>query len=131
MHLRHPSMSDTIEGNADGANEESEVLAHEHGSPADDELDLDGQEYEPEEYDGEDFPHDRECEEDEEDLEDEALMLEPNPPGLKEISNLGKFTVSTHKQDSGVEELRSDDLGKFWQYVLPMLPIFFPTPKPP
>jgi anaphase-promoting complex subunit 10 len=35
--------------------------------------------------------------------------------GLKEISNLGKFTVSSSKQGNGVDELRSDDLRLYWQ----------------
>ncbi|KAH7320068.1 anaphase-promoting complex, subunit 10-domain-containing protein [Stachybotrys elegans] len=35
--------------------------------------------------------------------------------GLKEISNLGRFTVSSHKPGNGVEELRSDDLKQYWQ----------------
>ena len=54
--------------------------------------------------------------------EDDADETEPPPPlqdpatmGLKEISNLGKFTVSSHKQGNGVEELRSDDLKQYWQ----------------
>lgn len=89
------------------------------GGPGDEDLDLEGQEYEAEEYEGEEFPEDGEDEDEE--LEDEGLVLDPHPPGLKEISNLGKFTVSTHKQDNGVEELRSDDLTKLWQYVPPLL----------
>lgn len=39
------------------------------------------------------------------------------PNGLKEISNLAKFIVSSHKQGCGIDELRSDDLKKYWQYV--------------
>lgn len=46
-----------------------------------------------------------------------APLADPATLGLKEISNLGKFTVSSHKQGSGVEELRSDDLKLYWQYV--------------
>ena len=42
-------------------------------------------------------------------------LLDPASLGLKEISNLGRFTVSSHKQGNGVEELRSDDLNLFWQ----------------
>ena len=35
--------------------------------------------------------------------------------GLKEISNLASWTVSTCKPGSGVDALRSDDLDQFWQ----------------
>lgn len=109
IHLRHPGMPDAP-GSTPGY-DESAVL----GGPGDEDLDLEGQEYEAEEYEGEEFPEDGEDEDEE--LDDEGLALDPHPPGLKEISNLGKFTVSTHKQDNGVEELRSDDLTKLWQYV--------------
>lgn len=54
--------------------------------------------------------------EDDEDIEDEPMpLVDPASIGLKEISNLGKFTVSSHKQGNGVEELRSDDLKLYWQ----------------
>ena len=46
-----------------------------------------------------------------------APLMDPTAMGLKEISNLGKFTVSSHKQGNGVEELRSDDLKQYWQYI--------------
>ncbi|KAL7798232.1 anaphase-promoting complex, subunit 10 domain-containing protein [Trichoderma ceciliae] len=42
-------------------------------------------------------------------------MMDPAVFGLKEISNLGKFTVSSHKPGNGVEQLRSDDLASYWQ----------------
>ncbi|KAL7822211.1 anaphase-promoting complex, subunit 10 domain-containing protein [Trichoderma gracile] len=42
-------------------------------------------------------------------------MMDPGVFGLKEISNLGKFTVSSHKPGNGVEQLRSDDLTSYWQ----------------
>lgn len=42
-------------------------------------------------------------------------MMDPAVFGLKEISNLGKFTVSSHKPGNGVEQLRSDDLTSYWQ----------------
>ncbi|QYS98346.1 DOC domain-containing protein [Trichoderma simmonsii] len=42
-------------------------------------------------------------------------MMDPVVFGLKEISNLGKFTVSSHKPGNGVEQLRSDDLTSYWQ----------------
>ena len=63
--------------------------------------------------------HEEEPEEEVEEEHDEhdpaAAMFDPTTMGLKEISNLGKFTVSTHKQGNGVEELRSDDLKQYWQ----------------
>ena len=54
-------------------------------------------------------------EDDEEDDHDATPLIDPATAGLKEISNLGKFTVSSHKSGNGVEELRSDDLKRFWQ----------------
>ncbi|KKA31168.1 hypothetical protein TD95_002281 [Thielaviopsis punctulata] len=46
---------------------------------------------------------------------DREAPFDPATLGLKEISNLGRFTVNSHKQGSGVDELRSDDLRLFWQ----------------
>lgn len=54
-------------------------------------------------------------EEDDEEEPGEEPLMDPTAIGLKEISNLGKFTVSSHKPGSGVEELRSDNLKLFWQ----------------
>ncbi|CAM1509137.1 Fc.00g028760.m01.CDS01 [Cosmosporella sp. VM-42] len=57
-------------------------------------------------------------EEEDHEVEEEheiAPLIDPATIGLKEISNLGKFTVSSHKPENGVEELRSDDLKRFWQ----------------
>lgn len=56
---------------------------------------------------------------DEEGDEDQEIvnLVDPATIGLKEISNLGRFTVSSHKPGNGVEELRSDDLKLYWQYV--------------
>lgn len=54
----------------------------------------------------------------EEEEEEEVPLVDPATLGLKEISNLGKFTVSSHKQGNGVDELRSDDLKLYWQYVV-------------
>lgn len=56
----------------------------------------------------------------EEEIPEEPLP-DPAEMGLKEISNLGRFTVSSHKHGSGVEELRSDDLTLYWQYGTPAL----------
>ncbi|ROT42415.1 APC10-domain-containing protein [Sodiomyces alkalinus F11] len=55
-----------------------------------------------------------EDEEEEQDV-DLALPADLSALGLKEISNLGKFTVSSHKPGNGVEELRSDDTDAYWQ----------------
>lgn len=60
-------------------------------------------------------------EEEEGDEEDAEVLLDPASMGLKEISNLGKFTVSSHKPGNGVQELRSDDLKLYWQYGLSIL----------
>ncbi|KAG6041952.1 hypothetical protein E4U41_000067 [Claviceps citrina] len=51
----------------------------------------------------------------EEEHEEAVNLVDPADIGLKEISNLGRFTVSSHKPGCGVEELRSDDLKLFWQ----------------
>lgn len=37
--------------------------------------------------------------------------------GLKEIGNLASWTVSSCKPGCGVEALRDEDTGQFWQYV--------------
>ncbi|SPO03839.1 uncharacterized protein DNG_06522 [Cephalotrichum gorgonifer] len=120
VHLRHPGMSGAAE-TPSGGHDESDILGNGRGSsPEDEDLDLEGQESEVGGYESGNYAHEREGDEDDEGLEDEededeGLVFDHHPPGLKEISNLGKFTVSTHKQDSGVEELRSEDLSKFWQ----------------
>lgn len=72
---------------------------------------------------GEDEEEDvgEEDEEVEEEDEDEILddPSQPNvpfpPPGLKEISSLASWTVSTAKPGSGVAALRSPSLAHFWQ----------------
>ncbi|TWU78886.1 anaphase promoting complex subunit doc1 [Metarhizium rileyi] len=51
----------------------------------------------------------------EEEPEEGANLADPAALGLKEISNLGRFTVSSHKPGNGVDELRSDDLKLYWQ----------------
>ncbi|KND94344.1 Anaphase-promoting complex subunit 10 [Tolypocladium ophioglossoides CBS 100239] len=53
--------------------------------------------------------------EDQAEDQEAAPLFDPATVGLKEISNLGKFTVSSHKPGSGVEELRGDDLKQYWQ----------------
>lgn len=41
--------------------------------------------------------------------------FDPASVGLKEISNLASFTVSSYKPGCGVKELRDDDAHLFWQ----------------
>ena len=49
-------------------------------------------------------------------IEDEPQDLTPfPPPGLKEISSLASWTVTTAKPGSGVAALRNPDLGQYWQ----------------
>jgi anaphase-promoting complex subunit 10 len=49
-------------------------------------------------------------------LEDHLLEDDPfPPPGLKEISSLASWTVSTAKPGNGVAALRSPDTSLFWQ----------------
>ncbi|GAB7359910.1 hypothetical protein MBLNU230_g7437t1 [Neophaeotheca triangularis] len=54
---------------------------------------------------------------DEDDVEDEGVEDQSPfpPPGLKEISSLASWTVSTAKPGNGVMALRSPDLAHFWQ----------------
>lgn len=72
----------------------------------------------PEQYEAEDTSVEEEEEQIEEEEDEEELaapLIDPATAGLKEISNLGKFTVSSHKPGNGVEELRNDDLKLYWQ----------------
>lgn len=41
--------------------------------------------------------------------------FDPSELGLREINNLAHFGVSSHKPGSGVKELLSEDLDKYWQ----------------
>lgn len=70
--------------------------------------------YEPEETSMEE-PVELEGEEEEVVEQEVVPLVDPSAIGLKEISNLGKFTVSSHKPGNGVNELRHDDLKLFWQ----------------
>ncbi|RGP75843.1 anaphase-promoting complex subunit 10 [Fusarium sporotrichioides] len=86
---------------------------------------LDQRSVSPEEYEDENSETEEEdVDEDDEDDEDGvdedqaqeiAPLFDPATAGLKEISNLARFTVSSHKPGNGVEELKSDDLKQFWQ----------------
>ncbi|KAJ4320463.1 hypothetical protein N0V84_005855 [Fusarium piperis] len=70
----------------------------------------------PEQYEAEDTSIEEEEEPaDDEDVEEVAHLIDPATAGLKEISNLARFTVSSHKPGNGVEELKSDDLKMYWQ----------------
>ena len=52
-----------------------------------------------------------------------VVPMDIDPPfdatalGLKEIANLASWTVSSCKPGCGVEALRDEDTGQFWQYV--------------
>lgn len=46
---------------------------------------------------------------------DGVPQFDPSAMGLKEISNLASFTVSSSKPGCGVKELRDDDVNQFWQ----------------
>ncbi|KAJ4154980.1 hypothetical protein LMH87_000250 [Akanthomyces muscarius] len=85
--------------------QQAEALAYE------DEV-MSQEQYEAEETSMEE-PVEEEGEEEEED--EQEVLVDPASIGLKEISNLGKFTVSSHKPGNGVQELRSDDLKLYWQ----------------
>ncbi|KAI1206170.1 anaphase-promoting complex, subunit 10-domain-containing protein [Annulohypoxylon truncatum] len=54
-------------------------------------------------------------EEDEEEGHEEDAPFDASAVGLKEISNLASFTVSSYKPGCGVKELRDDDVNQFWQ----------------
>lgn len=43
--------------------------------------------------------------------------FDPSVLGLKEIGNLASWTVSSSKPGCGVEALRDEDTGLFWQWV--------------
>ncbi|KAI0161330.1 anaphase-promoting complex, subunit 10-domain-containing protein [Xylariaceae sp. FL1272] len=52
------------------------------------------------------------------DVEEEGQEEPPfdaSAVGLKEISNLASFTVSSYKPGCGVKELRDDDVNQYWQ----------------
>ncbi|KAI0385504.1 anaphase-promoting complex, subunit 10-domain-containing protein [Hypomontagnella monticulosa] len=58
---------------------------------------------------------DEEQDEEDEDIQIEEPAFDPSAVGLKEISNLASFTVSSYKPGCGVKELRDDDVNQFWQ----------------
>jgi hypothetical protein len=88
-------------------------IAHAGGEAEDREdedatADEDGEEDEEPEDGGE--PEDEEVPE-----EEEEPAFDPASVGLKEISNLASFTVSSYKPGCGIKELRDDDVTQFWQ----------------
>jgi hypothetical protein len=87
-------------GGGPGENDEDHENADEEDENGDDEATGDEDHEEGEEEDGQD--------------EDEGAF-DPASVGLKEISNLASFTVSSYKPGSGVKELRDDDVHQFWQ----------------
>ncbi|KAI2631763.1 APC10-domain-containing protein [Xylaria nigripes] len=50
-----------------------------------------------------------------ENAEEEEQPFDASAIGLKEISNLASFTVSSYKPGCGVKELRDDDVNQYWQ----------------
>lgn len=86
-------------------------------------MEYDNQVLSPEHYDVEDTSIEEQVVEEEEvddDNEEAIHLVDPAAIGLKEISNLGRFTVSSHKPGNGVDELRNDDLKLYWQCVSPV-----------
>ncbi|KAI1481400.1 APC10-domain-containing protein [Daldinia eschscholtzii] len=77
-----------------------------------------------EDDEGEDEGHDfegiegndleQELDEEEEDRNEDPAF-DASLVGLKEISNLASFTVSSYKPGCGVKELRDDDVNHYWQ----------------
>ncbi|KAM5345722.1 hypothetical protein ACJ41O_011583 [Fusarium nematophilum] len=85
------------------------------GGAAEEEVDQDEDEaLSPEQYEAEDTSIEEE-EGPADDAQDVIPLIDPATAGLKEISNLARFTVSSHKPGNGVEELKSDDLKSYWQ----------------
>ncbi|KAI1275704.1 anaphase-promoting complex, subunit 10-domain-containing protein [Xylaria sp. FL0933] len=81
------------------------------------EVDVEGHEHHIEGGDG-DIEHDHEeseVEEVDDAEEDEEQPFDASAVGLKEISNLASFTVSSYKPGCGVKELRDDDVNQYWQ----------------
>ncbi|KAF4496899.1 anaphase-promoting complex subunit 10 [Fusarium agapanthi] len=105
------------------------TMAYNDGQAAEDDADQRTLSHSPEEYEdensiGEEEDDDADEDEDEDDekeaaehdqAHEAATLFDPATAGLKEISNLARFTVSSHKPGNGVEELKSDDLKLFWQ----------------
>lgn len=80
----------------------------------DDSDDIDNDEVGDENVDDAEVTGDEEVGE-EEDIGEEDPPFDPASVGLKEISNLASFTVSSYKPGCGVQALRDDDPHMFWQ----------------
>ncbi|EXL82955.1 anaphase-promoting complex subunit 10 [Fusarium oxysporum f. sp. conglutinans race 2 54008] len=102
------------------------TMAYNDDQAAEDDADQRTLSHSPEEYEDENSIGEEEDDDADEDEDDEeaaehdqaheaATLFDPATAGLKEISNLARFTVSSHKPGNGVEELKSDDLKLFWQ----------------
>ncbi len=59
--------------------------------------------------------HEEEQDEEDDEVLNEDPSLDPSSVGLKEISNLASFTVSSFKPGCGVKELLDNDFNQFWQ----------------
>ncbi|CAG7554868.1 unnamed protein product [Fusarium equiseti] len=102
----------SFNGTPAAADEEDSEVDQPSGSPEeheDENSSIEEEDAEEDEY------ADEEDDVDEEQAQDIAPLFDPATAGLKEISNLARFTVSSHKPGNGVEELKSDDLKQFWQ----------------
>lgn len=56
--------------------------------------------------------------EDEHDMDSiPSAPFNPIAMGLKEIGGLAHFRVSSYKPGNGVDELKNDDIDRYWQYV--------------
>ncbi|KAL3595157.1 hypothetical protein FPOAC2_09478 [Fusarium poae] len=97
-------VDDSFNGNITAEEEDAEV---DQQTVSAEEYEDDNSETEEEDEDGDDG--------DEDQAQEIAPLFDPATAGLKEISNLARFTVSSHKPGNGVEELKSDDLKQFWQ----------------
>lgn len=104
-HLR----LDNQEHGDDSELEEETDIAMSEGSIDDQGLDenYDGVEVDDAEVDGEEADEGNETQDD--------VLFDPAAVGLKEISNLASFTVSSYKPGCGVKELRDDDVHQYWQ----------------
>lgn len=123
----HPRLSLSLDSDGGGEEQDLSLLALAHAAAEMEQADqtfedeVMSQGFEAEDTSVEDEAveegENEQSQEEEEEVEEEVPLVDPASLGLKEISNLGKFTVSSHKQGSGVDELRSDDLKLYWQYV--------------
>ncbi|KAI0880126.1 anaphase-promoting complex, subunit 10-domain-containing protein [Annulohypoxylon maeteangense] len=85
----------------------------EYADDGDDDIEDDDQENE--EDNGEEEEEEEDDDEEEEEEGHDDVPFDASAVGLKEISNLASFTVSSYKPGCGVKELRDDDVNQFWQ----------------